>query len=306
MNDLRPLFSIVLLQLRKALDDRHQRQFPGPSGGEEGQDVEGGHGAQLVTKQHHPVRELSAVLVSHREQLSGKRLNHEARHEVLAGVLLGQHQEDGGLLGGEGLRVNGAVKTEDLLQLGIQEGVQPGQHCGHDGGHRLVGGVQRRPREPAGLVGLRQRVHQDLEPVFALGHFAGGQEVLHQLEDADDVPGFCIPRVLGRQILCQQKHNRCQQSLGRVVKECVLPVVGSVSLRVDDGLGKDFGVLFRLGSCGEIARVLPAYVHVVVDERQEVVPVGAGGVSQIDHRHLIAVVFDGDGPIVPGQVSFGV
>ena len=71
-NDLGTLFPIVFLQLRKALDNRNQRQFPGPSGGEQGQDVEGGHGAQLVAEQHHPIRKLPLVFVGDGEQLTGR------------------------------------------------------------------------------------------------------------------------------------------------------------------------------------------------------------------------------------------
>ena len=85
-----------------------------------------------------------------------------------------------------------------------------------------------------------------------------------------------------------------------------MPIAGRIALRIDDGFGENFGVLLRLGSGGEVLRVFPADVHVVVDERQEIVSVGAGGIAQIDHRHLVAVVFDGDGPIVPGQIPFGI
>ena len=245
------------------------------------------------------------MLVGDGEQFAGKGLDHQTRHEVLAGVLLRQYQEDGGLLGGEGFRVDGAVKAEDLLQLGIQESVQPGKHRGHDGGHGLVGGVQRRAGEPAGFVGFGQSIHEVLETVFALG-LAGAQKVLHQLEHADDMPLLRISCALGRQVLRQQEDDRCQEALGGIVKKCVLPVAGSITFRVYDGLGEDFGVLLRFGPGSEIAGVLPAHVHVVVDERQEIVSVGAGGIAQIDHRHLVAVVFDGDGPIVPGQIPFGI
>ena len=50
--DLRALLAVVLLQLGKALDDRHQGQLAGAAGAEQRQDVEGGHGAQLIAEQH--------------------------------------------------------------------------------------------------------------------------------------------------------------------------------------------------------------------------------------------------------------
>ena len=117
LDDLRSLFSIVFLQLGKTLDDRNQCQLSGPARAEQRQDVEGGHGTQLVAEQHHPVRQLAAVLVRHGEQFTGQSLNHQASHEVFAGVLLRQDEEDGGFLGGEQLRVNGAVEAQHLLQL---------------------------------------------------------------------------------------------------------------------------------------------------------------------------------------------
>ena len=144
-----------------------------------------------------------------------------------------------------------------------------------------------------------------METVLALG-LAGAQEVLHQLEHADDVPLLCIPRVFGRQVLRQQENDRCQEALSGIVEKCVLPVAGSITFRVYDCFGEDFGVFFRLSPGGEIVGVLPAHVHIVVDERQEIVPIGAGGIAQIDHRHLVAIVLDGDSTIVPGQIPFGV
>ena len=44
----------------------------------------------------------------------------------------------------------------------------------------------------------------------------------------------------------------------------------------------------------------------MVDECQEIIPVRASGIPQVDDRHLVAVVLHSDGPIVPGQVAFGI
>ena len=84
--NFRALFSIVLFQLGKALDDGHQRQPAGAASAEQGQDVEGRHGAQLIAEQHHAVLEPAVMLVRHGEQLTGEVLDHKARDEVLGGV----------------------------------------------------------------------------------------------------------------------------------------------------------------------------------------------------------------------------
>ena len=81
--------------------------------------VEGRHGTELVAGQHHPVFELVPVLVRHGEQFPTQVLDHEPRHEVLGLILLGEHQEDGGLFAGEALGVDGGVEADGLLQFGV-------------------------------------------------------------------------------------------------------------------------------------------------------------------------------------------
>ncbi|CAN3993492.1 Crp/Fnr family transcriptional regulator, partial [Dysosmobacter welbionis] len=223
-------------------------------------------------------------------------------HKVLAGVLLREYEKDGGLLRGKILGVDGTVKAEDLLKLRIQEGIEAGQDGGHDGIHRLLRSGQGRAGKPPCLMGVRQFIHENMKACFPLG-LAGGQQILHQFEHADDVPPLLRGLVCGRQVLCQQKDNGGEQALCRVIKECVLPVVRGVPLRVDDGLCKDLGVLLRLGAGGQVLLILTTDIHVVVDEGQQIVSIRASGVAQIDDRHLIAVASGGNGPVVPGQVS---
>ena len=79
-----------------------------------------------------------------------------------------------------------------------------------------------------------------------------------------------------------------------------------VSLRADDGLGEDLGVLFGFGAGSEVVRLFSGDVHIAVDERQQVVAVRAGGVAQVDDRHLIAIALGGNGPVIAGQIPFGV
>ena len=165
--NFRALFSVVLFQLGKALDDGHQRQPAGAARTEQGQDVEGRHGAQLIAEQHHAVLEPAVMLVRHGEQLTGEVLDHKSRDEVLGGVFLRQNEKNGALLRGEHLRVDGAVVADDLLQLRVQEGVQAGEDGGHDRGHRLIRRRQRRARQPSCLMLRRQNVHQQLKAVPA-------------------------------------------------------------------------------------------------------------------------------------------
>ena len=151
----------------KALDDGHQRQPAGAARTEQGQDVEGRHGAQLIAEQYHTFFEPAVMLVRHGEQLTGEVLDHKSRDEVLGGVFLRQNEKNGALLRGEHLRVDGAVVADDLLQLRVQEGVQAGEDSGHDRGHRLIRRRQRRARQPSCLMLRRQNVHQQLKAVPA-------------------------------------------------------------------------------------------------------------------------------------------
>ena len=75
----------------------------------------------------------------------------------------------------------------------------------------------------------------------------------------------------GWQVLCQQQDHGGEHALRRVVKILILRKV--LLIRVDDGLGEDFGVLLRLGSGGQISRISPACVHVVIDESEQVIAI---------------------------------
>ena len=155
-------------------------------------------------------------------------------------------------------------------------------------------------------MGVRQRVHQDLESVFPFAGFAGSQQILHQFEYADDVASLPLIFPGRRQVLRQQEDDGGEEALRRVIEEGVLSVVGSVPLWIHDSLGEDLGVLFRLGPRRQIGFILAADIHVVVDERQEIVSVRPCWVTQVDDRYLIAIVFGGHSSIVPCEVAFGI
>ena len=117
------------------------------------------------------------------------------------------------------------------------------------------------------------------------------------------LPQFTVD-LFGRQELRQQQDHGGQESLGGVVEEGVLPE--AVPLGIDDGLGQDFGVLFRLGPGRQVIRVGRRLIHIGVGQGQKIEPVRPGGVAQVDDGHLVAVVLFRDGPIVPGQIPLGV
>ena len=217
-----PFSPIVFLQLRQRLDDRHHSQPTGAACTEQRQDVEGGHGPQLVAEEHNTTRQPSAVFIRHGEQLPCQRLDHQACHEIFGLILLRQDQEDSGLLRRKPLGVHGAVKTQHLLQLGVQKGVEARQYRAHDRGHGLVGCVQRRPGKPPCLVLRGQLLHEDGKPVFA-PHPRWSQQFLHQLEHGHDVPPLLFP--IRRQKFCQQEHHGSQQALCGIVEIGVLAVV---------------------------------------------------------------------------------
>ena len=109
-----------------------------------------------------------------------------------------------------------------------------------------------------------------------------------------------------RQKLRQKQNDRGQEPLGCIIEKCVLPMVGG-SLRADDRLCEDLGILLRLCSGGKIIRLRSGNVHIAIDECQQVVAVRAGGVAQVDDGDMfIAIVFLGDGAVVAGEVALGI
>ena len=80
-----------------------------------------------------------------------------------------------------------------------------------------------------------------------------------------------------------------------------------VSLRADDGLGEDLGVLFGFGAGGEVVRLFSGDVYIAVDERQQIVAVRAGGIAQVYNGDmLIAVILFGNRAVVAGEIALGI
>jgi len=112
--------------------------------------------------------------------------------------------------------------------------------------------------------------------------------------------------VLWRHEFRQQQHNGRQQSLGAVIEVGVITVLGGVTVRADNGLGKDLGVFFRPGPRRQIGRICSRQIHVVIHQRQEVEAIRAGWVTQVDDGYPVAIVPGGDGTVVPRQIPLGI
>ena len=120
------------------------------------------------------------------------------------------------------------------------------------------------------------------------------------------MPHLMSAGFLRRKELRQHQNHRRQQSLRRIIEVGILSPVGSLPLRVDDGLGQDFGVLFRLGLGCNVLGILPVFVHVSVDQGQQVVSIRPGRFPEIHHRNPVSVGISGDGAVVSGQVALGI
>ena len=152
----------------------------------------------------------------------------------------------------------------------------------------------------------RQLIHEHLEAGASPRTTRRLQQILHQLEYRHDVPPLLRVLLVRRQKLRKQQDRGRQQALRRIVEEGVLSVVG-VSLRADDGLGEDLGVLFGFGAGSEVIRLFSGYVHITVDERQQIVAVRAGGVAQVYNGDiLVAVIFFGNRAVVTGKITLGI
>ena len=112
---------------------------------------------------------------------------------------------------------------------------------------------------------------------------AGLQKILHQLEHGDDMAALLGVVFIGRQELGKHQDDRGEQTFRRIVEKSVLAAVAVITVWIDDGLGQDFGVFLGLGTGRKIVRVIPGNVHIPVDQRQQIVSVRAGGISQVDN-----------------------
>ena len=195
----------------------------------------------------------SSLTIRNRQDFTVKLLDQQGDHEVGVGVFFRENDKDSAFGGAELLSIDGSIEAQDLLQLRVQERIQPGHSGGHDGLHCLFGGVQGGASEPPGFVIGRKPFHKELELVLTTNS-GGAEQVLNQLEHGDDVPLLRLGEFRN------QQNGGSHQTLGRIVEECVLTERGSVAVAVDQGLGDDLGILFSLGFVGQFATVLTEFV----------------------------------------------
>ena len=148
-------------------------------------------------------------------------------------------------------------------------------------------------------MGFRQQRQQRLELGLAFG-LAGGHQLLDDFEHGHNVP------LRWRAELRHQQDGGGEQALGGVIEKLVLPEILPVHPRRDDGLGDDLGVPLRFGLVEQIVRVLPVRVHVLVHQVQQVEPVAAGGIAQVNDPYPVAVALLGDPAVIPHHVALGV
>ena len=145
---------------------------------------------------------------------------------------------------------------------------------------------------------IGEQLHEQLELALALD-LAGGQQVLKEFEYRHNVL-FLLGKELGH-----QQDQAGEQPLRRVVEIGVLAVV-LLPIHLDDGLGTDFGVLLHLGPGPQILGIFLHQFRVLGHQVEHIGPIGAGGISQVDHRHLVAIALLCDGAVVAVDVAFGV
>ena len=102
-----------------------------------------------------------------------------------------------------------------------------------------------------------------------------------------------------------EKDGRCDQTFCGIVEVAVLTEAARFHAGENDGLGNDFGVLFRLGFVLYFIRP-GIQIHVLVDEVQKVVSVRAHGIAQINDRNVIAIILGGDRAVVAHDVTLGI
>ena len=147
---------------------------------------------------------------------------------------------------GKGLRINGVIKTEYLLHLGIQERIETGQDRGHDGRHGLVRGVEGRARQPSCLVRRWEQIHERLESIFSWLNWLGARRSCVSLNTEMMCRTSASPFLGGR------NSDRSSVMAARApsaayVKICVLTKLAQdFTALIDDRLCKDLRILFCL------------------------------------------------------------
>lgn len=78
--DRRAFLAVVLFELGKTLDDRHQRQSAGAACGEKRQDIEWRHRPEFIHEENDTPRKFASILIGNIEKLLTERLHHKGCH----------------------------------------------------------------------------------------------------------------------------------------------------------------------------------------------------------------------------------
>ena len=146
------------------------------------------------------------------------------------------------------------------------------------------------------VIGKQRHKLLKLILAFLIG---GSQQFLDDLEHGYDVPFGWLTK------LSHQQDGCGQQTFGGIIEVCVLPEGSGIHAGEDDGFGNDLGILLSLCLVYQFLGMLLVQIHILVDQMQKVISIGAGGVTQINHRNLIAVLL-GDGSVVAHNITLGV
>ena len=79
--------------------------------------------------------------------------------------------------------------------------------------------------------------------------------------------------LIRRQKLRQHQDDRSEQPLRRIVEKGVLSTIAVITIGVNNGFGKNLGVLLRLGSSRQVLGIFSCDVHVAVDQCQQIVAI---------------------------------
>ena len=102
------------------------------------------------------------------------------------------------------------------------------------------------------------------------------QQILNQFKHGYDMAFLLLT------IFRNQQDYGCQQPFRRIIKKCILPIAaGRRTIRTDDGSRSNLSVFYRFRFCCKIVVILQVFIHVLVDQCQNVISIRAGRISQI-------------------------
>ena len=138
LNDCRTFFAIVLLQLLITLDDTHDAELSGSGCAEHHfNGLYRWQSSKLIQVPYYSLFQSTTIAVCHTQDFTVELLEKQGYHEVGIRVFFRENHIVGTLHLTEPFSIHNGIKAEDLLQLRIQEAVEPGHRSRHDRLHCL-------------------------------------------------------------------------------------------------------------------------------------------------------------------------